>query len=70
MINPPQWPHAIENVSDKTVAISNRMLKAGDVGGGFMNTEEDYEINRWEHNMVTIFTVLSEVEYRSGLFGD
>ena len=46
-MTPAQWPHATENISDKTVAISNRMLMGGVVGAGFKNTEEDYDINRF-----------------------
>ena len=47
LYNPAWWPHAIKNLSDKSVGVSNRMLSGGTIGSGFTSAEDDYDIHRY-----------------------
>ncbi len=46
LYNPAWWPHAIRNVSDKTVAVASRWVADGAIGSNLRSPEEDYDINR------------------------
>ncbi len=47
LFNPTWWPHAIKNVSPKTVAEASRWHTNGIAGYDNMMTEEDYEVSRF-----------------------
>lgn len=47
LFNPAWWWHAIENTSEKSVAVASRWLQGGVTGENFMFTDQSYEINRF-----------------------
>jgi hypothetical protein len=47
LFNPPWWWHAIRNLTEESVAVATRWMTNGVVGGGFLNVEENYDINRF-----------------------
>lgn len=54
MLNPPWWWHAIDNITEVSVAVASRWHLDGVVGANGMWTEEDYDINRFFSTMLQL----------------
>jgi hypothetical protein len=44
---PPWWWHCVQNLSEQSVAVANRIHTGGVVGQDGLFTEEDYDVNRF-----------------------
>jgi hypothetical protein len=51
---PPWWWHCVQNRSDTSVAVANRMHTGGVVGEDLLFTEENYDVNRFLSVMAQI----------------
>lgn len=54
LLNPPWWWHAIDNITEESVAVASRWHLDGVVGRDGMWTEEDYDINRFFSTMLQL----------------
>jgi len=54
LLNPPWWWHAIDNITEESVAVASRWHIDGVVGRTGLWTEEDYDINRFFSTMLQL----------------